>query len=101
MQKHRKVWLLPLFVACGFVMSISSFILQYRLSGLEAEAARLEGEIRDADTRIRVLRAELAHLTTPARIKSMAAAYLPEWRAISPSDVIRILDIPANPMFGG
>jgi hypothetical protein len=89
----------PTIAAFGMAAAIASFTVQYKTNRLEREIARLEREIRDADAETKVLKTELARLTTIARIKVLGSKFLPKFKNITQGDVGRAVDIPIDPAF--
>jgi cell division protein FtsL len=98
MEKYRP-WMFHIIAAFGVAVCISSFIVQYKINRFDREIRRLEKEIHDADVETKVLKTELSHLATVARIKILSGRFLPKFRNISQGDVRKIVDIPIDPAF--
>ncbi|MDR1477211.1 MAG: hypothetical protein LBI17_03745 [Rickettsiales bacterium] len=98
MEKYRP-WMFWIVAAFGMAVCISSFIVQYKASRTEREIKRVESEIREAEIETKVLRTELSHLTTVARVKLLSGKFLPRFRNMSQGDARKIVDIPIDPAF--
>ena len=87
-------------ILIGVAISVSLFVVKYRVQNLSDELTRLDHDIRLTEENIHVLKAEWSHLNRPDRLRRLAGEYL----AVGPLDAERvgsadrILDaLPARP----
>lgn len=98
MEKYRP-WMFHIIAAFGVIVCISSFTVQYKINRFDREIRGLEKEIREAEVETKVLKTELSHLATVARIKLLSAKFLPGFKSISQGDIGKIVDIPIEAAF--
>ena len=71
----RRMTALLLFVI-GVFLTVALYYVKTRAQSAKAEVKRLERQLTAEQAAMTVLRAEIAHLETPERLKSLAAQHL-------------------------
>jgi cell division protein FtsL len=63
-------------LAILLVLALTSYALKTLAEGMSSDTAGVETQIADEQSRIHLLRAEIAHLDDPARIERLSTQYL-------------------------
>ena len=83
MQKsYRTFWI----VSAGLILASAFSLLQYKVNSMEKEKRRLSAQIKEGETRIKILSAEVARLSSISRIRAQADRLLPNFKPVRSSD---------------
>jgi hypothetical protein len=75
------------------------FQIKFEVQALESQLSAINGDIREREESIRVLRAEWSYLNEPDRLATLAARYL-ELAPAGASQLVRFEDLPLRPAPG-
>ncbi len=98
-MNRSKALLLSAILIGGICFAILSFRLQWKINQFNKNINMFNNEIAQTDVEIKILKTEISHLTSIARIKEISNIYLPNYKNINNRDFIKIIDIPVNPQF--
>ena len=79
----------------GVALVVGLYYVKTRAQTARKEAVKLERQIEREEASLRVLRAEIAYLESPERLKDLSAQHL-SLAPVSVNDVIRVKDIAAQ-----
>ena len=98
-MNKSKTLVLSIIVFVEICLAILSFILQWKVSQFDKNIKAFNEEIYKTDVEIKILKTEISHLTSIARIKEISNKFLPNYKNITPDDFVKVIDIPVNPQF--
>ena len=98
MNKSKTLWL-PIVLGIEICFAILSFTLQWKTNQFNKNITMYNDEISQTDIEIKILKTEISHLTSIARIKEISNKFLPNYKNITNNDFIRVIDIPVNQHF--
>jgi len=76
----------------GVALTVGLYYVKTRAQTARKHAVKIERQIAQEETSLRVLRAEIAYLESPERLKSLSEAHL-GLQPVVVKDVIRVKDI--------
>lgn len=98
-MNKSKTFVLSTIIIVEICFAILSFVLQWKVSQFDKSIKMYNEEISKTDIEIKILKTEISHLTSIARIKEISNKFLTNYKTITSNDFIKIIDIPVNPQF--